>query len=101
MKELMDKNLFDKIKIIQYETIPVVKDMECSNCHESDSSGFRLARANPIGWCDTPSGLMGVFECPKCFTKFRCHINSTGRWNEGIFYDDFALIYYLYNDKQH
>lgn len=70
MKELIDKNLFDKIKIIQYETIPVVKDMECSNCHESDNSGFRLARANPIGWCDTPSGLMGVFECQSALLSF-------------------------------
>lgn len=99
MKELMDKNLFDKIKIVQYEAIPIVKDMECNNCHGSDSSGFRLERANPIGWCDTPSGLMGVFECPKCFTKFRCHVNSTGRWDKKMFYDDFALIYYLYNNK--
>ena len=97
MSNLMDKNLFDRIKVVQYESIPVVKDMECPNCHKSDCNGFLKERANPIGWCDTQLGLMAVFECPKCFTKFRCHISSTGRWNKEAFYMDFALVHCLCN----
>lgn len=101
MKEFLSEAAFKGMKIAQYEAIPVVKDMECPNCHKSDVNGFPpCIYARPIGWCDTPTGLMGIFECPKCFCKFRCHINTTGRYHEDRFYDDFSLMYYLYDERK-
>ncbi len=91
---------FNKMKISNYNGIQVVKDMECPECHVSCVHGSGAAfqpDANMIGWCDTDNGLMGVFECPKCFTKFRCHIDDGGRWNIESFYEDFALFYYMEN----
>lgn len=88
---------FNKMKVVQYEAIPIVKDMECPNCHNSDIGGFPPhERAKPIGWCETSAGFMGVFECPECFEKFRCHISTGSRWHIEGFYEDFALKYYLY-----
>lgn len=38
------------MKVVQYEAIPIVKDMECPNCHNSDIGGFPPhERAKPIG----------------------------------------------------
>ena len=28
---------------------------------------------NVVGWCETPIGYMGIFECPICFEKYRFH----------------------------
>ena len=97
MNKEMNENLFNGMQIVQYEDIPCVQDLECPDCHKSDVGALHHEQAEPIGWCDTPSGLMGVFECPKCFTKFRCHICGKGRWNKDEFYIDFALLYCLYN----
>lgn len=96
--ELLAKSIFDGMKMAQYQDIPIVKDMECPDCHKSDVGGFFHERAKPIGWCDTQTGFMGVFECPHCFSKFRCHISTTGRYNEDTFYSDFALVHYMYNE---
>ena len=86
-----------KMKITQYEAIEVVKDTECPECHNSDVSGFSpCVAAKPIGWCETNSGFMAVFECPKCFTKFRCHINLTGRYTIESFLQDLYLIFRLF-----
>lgn len=97
----LSKALFKKMKVVQYESIPIVKDMECPSCHKSDVSGFLpCVSATPVGWCDTATGYMGVFECPKCFEKFRCHINTNGRYDEQKFFIDFSLICDVYNLKQ-
>lgn len=99
MTELMPRNEFDNSKIAQFEAIQVVKDCECPECHKSDISGFLPCdRAKPIGWCETQTGFMAIFECPKCFTKFRCHINTAGRYNIESFYSDYSLMWFLYND---
>lgn len=98
MKDLMLRTEFNNSKVAQFEAIPVVKDCECPNCHKSDVSGFvPLVRAKPVGWCETKTGFMAIFECPKCFTKFRCHINTAGRYNIESFFSDYALIWFLYN----
>lgn len=73
------------MKAAQFADIPIVLDMECPDCHKSDVSGFFHDRANPIGG-DTQTGFMCMFECPHCFVKFRCHINTTGRYDEDTFY---------------
>lgn len=89
------------MKHIQYESIPVVKDMNCPDCHKSDVDGCPPnVYAEPVGWCETLSGYMAIFVCPLCFTKFRCHINSTGRYNDQEFYRDFALLHYLYRRRK-
>lgn len=100
MKRLLERNIFNNLKMAQYEDIPVVKDMECPECHKSDVNGFSQDYAKPIGWCETQSGFMGIFECPHCFTKFRCHIDTTGRYSEDSFYGDFELMYYLYDSRK-
>lgn len=100
-EKLLARNKYQGMKIVQYESIPVVKDMSCPECHQSEVDGTPPnVYATPIGWCETPSGFMGVFECPKCFAKFRCHIDSTGRCYAEEFYDDFALLHYLYYRRQ-
>lgn len=102
MKEqLLEKSRFDGMKYAQYEDIPVVKDMCCPECLESEVSGYpSMAEATPVGWCETSSGFMGIFECPICFAKFRCHIDSTGRYHEESFYEDFALLHYLHYRRE-
>ena len=97
--ELLAKRIFDNMKMVQYQDIPIVKDMECPDCHKSDVNGFDHEYAKPIGWCDTQTGFMEVFECPRCYSKFRCHIDTTGRYNEDTFYGDFGLMYFLYNKR--
>lgn len=100
-EKFLKKSDFQKMKVVQYEDIPIVKDMECPNCHMSDVFEFApCVRAKPIGWCETQQGFMGVFECPKCFQKFRCHINSTGRYYIEQFYEDFALDYFRFTRKR-
>jgi len=94
---------FEKMKISQYENILVSKDMACPECNGSSQFDYSIdrnfAEPTPIGWCDTVHGFMAVFECPKCFAKYRFHINSNGRYDNYKFYQDFALLVHLY--KQH
>lgn len=99
-KRLLEKNIFNDMKIPQYEGIPIVKDMEWPECHKSDINGFSKDCAKPVGWCDTQNGFMAIFECQHCFAKFRCHINSTGRYSEESFYQDFELMYFLYDTRK-
>ena len=99
MKMLSEKE-FQSLKISQYEDIPKVMDMECPECHKSDAGGFLHDRSKPVFWCDTPSGFMCVFECPHCFSKFRCHISSTGRYYLDRFSSDFSLVYFLANNSE-
>lgn len=100
MEDLLAHKIFKHLKFNQYENIEIVKDMICPNCNKSDVIGVQpRVYAAPIGWCETSSGFMGVFECPKCFKKFRCHINGDGRYDETKFYEEFALISFLYNNR--
>lgn len=90
---------FMQLKYSQYDDIPVVKDLECPNCHQSNDWEMQKREPKPVGWCDTVNGFMMIAECPFCFAKFRYHINTTGRYNQHEFYDDFALRLYLYQHK--
>lgn len=94
---------FFRMKVVQYSDIPIVKNMECPECHQSAVPGSSIIQklANMIGWCDTEGGLMAVFMCPLCFEKFRCHINFGERWYLQGFYDDFTIKYHLYKKEQH
>ena len=102
-ENMLPREEFRRMKIVQYEDIAVSKDMGCPEC--SGSNGFSysfdkdIVEPMPIGWCDTNHGFMAVFECPKCHTRFRFHINTTGRYDPDCFYIDFALKVYLY--RQH
>jgi len=106
---LLEVSKFKQMNMAQYEAIPVVKDSECPNCKRSSVDGpyygahkgdfYWREYAKPVGWCETSSGFMTVFECPLCFTKFRCHINTTGRYDKQKFYEDFALIHHLYYNR--
>ena len=95
---------FEGMKITQYQDILVSKDMACPECNGSSQFDYTIdpdkAEPTPIGWCDTVYGFMAVFECPKCFTKYRFHINSTGRNDKDQFYADFALLVHLYRHHQ-
>lgn len=97
--DFITESHFKQLKVAQYESIPVVKDLECPNCHVSNDWDMSKHEPKPVGWCDTPNGFMMIAECPFCFTRFRYHINTTGRYNQKEFYDDFALRLYMYNEK--
>ena len=95
---------FERMKVIQYENILISLDMACPECNGSSQFYYqiddRFVEPTPIGWCETKYGFMAIFECPKCFTKYRFHINSVGRYDKDNFYQDFALLVHLYNEHQ-
>ena len=97
---LMPYEEFEHMKIAQYQDIFVSKDMACPECNGSSQFSFsydkNMAEPTPIGWCETEYGFMACFECPKCFTKYRFHISTTGRWDKDLFYRDYALLFHLY-----
>ncbi len=103
-EKLLPYDEFKGMKITQYGDIPVSKDMACPECNGSSQFDYlfddRFAEPTPIGWCDTEYGFMAVFECPKCYTKYRFHISTTGRNNIDEFYGDFALLVHLWRYHQ-
>ena len=99
MKMLSEKE-FQSLKISQYEDIPKVMDMECPECHKSDAGGFLHDRSKPVFFGATPLQDLCVFECPHCFSKFRCHISTTGRYDLDRFISDFSLVYFLANNSE-
>ena len=69
-------------KFSQYEEIPYSAGLCCTECGKADMSAYsemddygKSEHIKPIavGWCDTPNGFMGIFECPECHSKFRFH----------------------------
>ncbi len=103
-EHLLQYDEFESMKIVQYDDIPISKDMACPECNGSSQFSYsfdkRMAEPTPIGWCDTEHGFMACFECPKCFTKYRFHISTTGRNDKDLFYRDFALLVHLYRFHQ-
>lgn len=93
---------FENMKVSQYDDILVSKDMSCPECGLSKEFPCHLneKEPTPIGWCDTNYGFMAVFECPFCFTKFRFHISTVGRYDKDKFYSDFALLVFMFRDKK-
>lgn len=98
-KGFISRNEFDKLKVLQYEAVPVSKGLDCPECHRSSDWDMSMPDPKPVGWCETKQGFMMIAECPFCFTKFRYHINTTGRYNLEEFFDDFALRLFMYNRK--
>lgn len=101
---MMSLEEFENLKIPQYESILVSKDMSCPECNGSSQFDYGIDRNHveptPIGWCDTEHGFMACFECPRCFTKYRFHISTNGRWDIHRFYMDFALLVHLYEEHK-
>ena len=93
---------FEAMKAVNYEAIPIAKDFRCPDCGRSTQFPIHMneVEPTPIGWCDTEHGIMGIFECPLCFSKFRFHISTNGRWSKDKFYEDFALLWHLWKHHQ-
>lgn len=90
----------------QYEDIPYAGDFICPHCggsghgyYHTPGYGYnKLPDETLIGWCCTNNGYMMVFECPKCFGKFRHHNVTIERndWNK--FKDELWLTWIIQND---
>lgn len=90
---ILNNETFVINQIPQYESIRYSKDLRCE-CGSSDYM-FRNTY-NIVGYCDTPQGYMAVFECVKCFEKYRHHISAgSGRFNLKEFKNDLVLKLYL------
>ena len=80
----------------QYQDIRHAKELSC----ECNYSSVLRDTFEIIGYCDTQHGYMAVFECSKCFEKYRYHINTTGRYNIEEFKKDLGLMLYLQNTRK-
>ena len=66
-------------KFTQWESIPYAENFACQECGKSAIQGkdtyfnHTLKEPNLVGWCETYNGIMAVFECPVCHSKFRFH----------------------------
>lgn len=85
----MAKSITDVLpKIEQWESIPYAPDFCCQECGKS---GITIRSWEPkdkmiaVGWCECNIGLMLVYECPYCHSRFRFH--STLDWHTD--YEDF------------
>ena len=79
-------------KVAQWQGIPYAFNFTCQECGCS-SIGDIVTKPNLVGWCDTPRGFMMVFECPKCFSKFRCHCNTGDKFNKERF--EYSIYEYI------
>lgn len=82
-------------KIVQWEAIPYAADFCCQECGKSGITTFDYDPKDKmivVGWCECNIGLMLVYECPHCHSRFRFH--STLDWH--VDYDDFDLQSYHY-----
>lgn len=84
-------------KIVQWESVPYSAGLRC-HCGRCDlayvcfDNTGEYIKGDIIGWCETSSGFMAVFECPECHSKFRCHASIGNKFNE----DDFEQgLYYF------
>lgn len=80
----------------QPEIFPHVRTFRCPECE-------RLTDVNAcIGFTESHKlGFMAVYECRQCFTKYRCHINSTARYNRQEFLNELGLEIWARNDSYH
>lgn len=107
MKEEIVQMLKEIKEFPQYDTITYTKDFVCPDCggsgdgyHHVPGDGYvRLPDATFIGWCSTTHGYMMVFECSKCFTKFRYHNSTTARNNWDDFVKEMWLVWHLQKHK--
>lgn len=84
----------------QCEDIPYTPGFVCP-CGKSGNGysyaigpgwGSPLPKAKLVGYCETPSGYMMVFECPFCFQKFRYHNTTTDRYDFDRFKSEMELV---------
>lgn len=93
------KNAILKVlpKITQWEAVPYSAGLRCQ-CGRADiayagwSNNGRYIEPIAVGWCETDYGLMGVFECPECCGKFRCHCGAKKFASEDEFATDFEIF---------
>lgn len=90
---------FSGMEFPQYSGIAYSRDMDCQECGKSSHFDDSKVPAKPVGWCSTPAGYMAVMECPCCFSKYRFHISTIGRWDRDVFYRDYALTVRRYVRK--
>lgn len=79
------KKEFLALKISDWESIPYSNTLQCPN---GDDGDFTDGNKILVGWCDTPSGLMKVYECPVCHLRYRFHGVMQQRWNLSDFLAD-------------
>ena len=89
---MQDDILSKLLKFTQYKGIPYVADFRCPECDEcalygGDDAYYNhyMEKPNLVGWCETEQGYMMVFECTKCFAKFRCHCNTGDKFDKENF----------------
>ena len=82
------------MKICDWQTIPYSNSLQCPN---GDDGGMEEGNKEYVGWCDTPSGLMKVCECPVCHQKYRFHGVLQERWDLGKFLADLQNDIFLRN----
>lgn len=80
-------------KVAQWQSIPYVSDFMCPECGQCSIAFDADIKPNLVGWCDTPRGFMMVFECPKCFSKFRCHCNTGDKTDKERF--EYSIYEYI------
>lgn len=66
------------MKISNWDSIPYSVALQCPN---GDDGDFADGNRTLVGWCDTPGGLMKVYECPFCHQRHRFHGVMQERWN--------------------
>lgn len=93
-----DKDIFDVPEISQYEDVRHNKEFHCECGYSNLLHNYN---AIIIGYCRTNVGHMPIFECPKCFEKYRHHINTIGRYNLDMFKDELGLILHLQKYKNY
>lgn len=92
------KNPLDVIpKRPQYSDTHYAPDFVCPECRKSGFMEFAgenpKSEPNVIGWADTPSGYVGIYECQFCGTKYRFHSASKNRFNKDDFEHDFVQYF--------
>ena len=81
-------------KIVQWQSIPYSAGLNCK-CGKCDLAyvcfdhSNKYIKAIAVGWCDTDYGFMGVFECPECHSKFRCHCGNHDKFDLSDFEEGF------------
>jgi len=91
MKVTLHNQEFNVREFYQYEDIPHNKSCGC-DCGHAEFLYRETFDLN--GFCQTNSGLMGIFECNKCHQVYRHHVGSTSRHDIEEFKENLATILY-------
>ena len=89
------KLFIDSLKLPDYANIDWNKSCMCERCNFTREE----QNAEMIGWVETDYGLMAVFECQKCFEKYRNHITIASCWDKEEFYNSFYDIMFYGKDR--